>query len=128
MSVPDERVIISRGFHGVKASRHNWSAPMKTQFKYLARRNGATEVMDSGMRVIDVLGWYNVGETPEAIAEDFELPIAAVFEALAYAHEYPEEIDAIRARDAAAVAEMKEEWNELLGGRFDELMRGIPVP
>lgn len=101
---------------------------MKTQFKYLAHRNGATEVCDSGLRVIDVLGWYKVGESPEWIAEEFDLPIAAVFEALAYAHEYPAEIEAIRAKDAAAVEQVKKEWDERLGGRFDELMRGIPVP
>lgn len=101
---------------------------MKTQFKYLTSRNGATEVSDSGLRAIDVLGWYKVGETAETSAEEFELPIAAVFEALAYAHEHPEEIEAIRAADAEAVKEVMKYWDQRLGGRFDELMRGTPVP
>jgi len=87
------------------------------RFKYLNEKNGATEVLDSGLRVIDVLGWYEVGETPEAIAEDFGLPLAAVFEALAYANEYPQEIKAIRERDEAALATLKSEISERLGGR-----------
>ncbi|HVA23581.1 MAG TPA: DUF433 domain-containing protein [Chloroflexota bacterium] len=87
------------------------------RYKYLNEKNGATEVLDSGLRVIDVLGWYEVGETPEAIAEDFSLPLAAVFEALAYANEYPEEIAAIRDRDAAALKRIGFEMNKRLSGR-----------
>jgi len=98
------------------------------RFKYLKAKNGSTEILDSGLRVIDVLGWYEVGEAPEAIASDFGIPLAAVFEALAYAHERGGELQMIRDRDAVALGRVRRQTDMLLGGRLDALTLGTPVP
>ncbi len=43
-----------------------------------------------------------MGESAECLARDRDLPLPAVFEALAYAHEHPGEMDEIRRRDEEA--------------------------
>lgn len=43
--------------------------------------------------------------SPKRVAEEFDLALAAVYDALAYSHDHPEEI-------AEVVAEREERWNE----------------
>ena len=43
-----------------------------------------------------------MGESAESLAESRDLPLAAVFEALAYAYDHPDEMDKIRTADEEA--------------------------
>ena len=100
---------------------------METRFKYLALTHGEMKVAGSGLSVFNVLGSYSTGDKPEDIASAYEIPLAAVFEALAYACENADEMAATRTRNEQALSELKAEWNGRLGGRLDELLRGSPV-
>lgn len=64
--------------------------------------DGDTEIAGSGLRVFTLLGLYETGDSPEYIADEYDVPIAAVFEALAYAAEHPDEMEAIHEADEAA--------------------------
>jgi len=80
---------------------------MAIMFQHLAQAaNGDTEITGTGVRVYTILGLYEVGEAPEYIAEQRDLPLAAVYEALAYAAEHPEEMEAIRRADEAAAQQL----------------------
>ena len=81
---------------------------MTLTFKYLAAdEHGDMAIVGRRLRVYTILGEYEMGMSAEAIAENTELPVAAVYEALAYAAEHPEEREAIsRADDAAYIAWM----------------------
>jgi len=63
-------------------------------------------VVGRRIRVYDVLGYTHEGNSPGEIAEDYDLALAAVYEALAYAEEHPDEMAAIRAREDAAEQEV----------------------
>src|SRR5215216_2588884 len=76
---------------------------MTLVFKHLATAaNGATEIEGTGLRVYTILGLYEMGDSAECIAENYEVPTAAVYEALAYAADHPEEIEAIARADHEA--------------------------
>ena len=76
---------------------------MTLTFSYLtAASNGDTEISGSGLRVYTVLNLYETGDSAEYIADAYGVPIAAVYEALAYAAEHPAEMEAIRRADRAA--------------------------
>jgi len=83
--------------------------------------NGDTEIESTGVRVYTVLGLRQSGDTPEEIADAYRLPLGAVYEALAYAADHPEEMAAIR----QAEAKMERDW---LMGLPEELRRGIDLP
>jgi uncharacterized protein (DUF433 family) len=68
--------------------QHLWEGP-----------NGDTAIVAGGLRVYTILGEYEMGMSAEAIAENAEIPLAAVYEALAYAAEHPEEMQAITRAD-----------------------------
>jgi uncharacterized protein (DUF433 family) len=57
--------------------------------------DGDTEIAGTGLRVYTVLGLYEMSDSPEYIAEEYDVPIAAVHEALAYAADHPDEMEAI---------------------------------
>jgi uncharacterized protein (DUF433 family) len=71
--------------------KHLWTGP-----------NGDTAIDGTGLRVYTLATAYAMGESAEYIAAERDLPLAAVFEALAYAEEHPEEMVAIREADEAA--------------------------
>lgn len=71
--------------------QHLWEGP-----------NGDTAIVGSGLRVYTILGEYEMGRSVETIADQHDIPIAAVYEALAYAAEHPEEMEAIRRADDEA--------------------------
>jgi uncharacterized protein (DUF433 family) len=77
---------------------------MAIAFQHLVHdeKNGVTKIAGRRIRVYDVLGYTHEGYTPGEIAEDYHLPLAAVYEALAYAEEHAEEMDELRAREDAA--------------------------
>lgn len=77
---------------------------MAIAFQHLVydEKKGVTKIAGRRIRVYDVLGYTHEGCSPAEIAEDYRLPLAAVYEALAYAEEHPEEMAALRAREDAA--------------------------
>jgi len=54
-----------------------------------------------GLRVYTVLGLHETGDSPEYIAEEYDVPVAAVYECLACAADHLEEMEAIRRADEA---------------------------
>ena len=67
-------------------------------------RNGRPTIAGTGVSVRTVVGHYKLGLTPEEIADNIELELAAVYAALAYYHLYRKEIEAdIAANSEAAV-------------------------
>jgi uncharacterized protein (DUF433 family) len=83
--------------------------------------NGDTEIENTGVRVYTVLGLRQAGDMPEEIAEAYRLPLGAVYEALAYAADNPDEMDGIR----QAEANIERGW---LMGLPEELRHGVDIP
>jgi uncharacterized protein (DUF433 family) len=67
-------------------------------------RNGRPRIAGTGVTVMRIAGWYNLGLTPEEIAARIEhLTLAQIHAALAYYHANRTEIDSdIAAEEAAA--------------------------
>ncbi|MHB8618709.1 MAG: DUF433 domain-containing protein [Chloroflexota bacterium] len=59
---------------------------MAIAFQYLTydEKKDVTRIAGHRIRVYDVAGYIREGYTPRGIAEDYRLPLAAVYEALAY--------------------------------------------
>ncbi len=98
---------------------------MKLAYKHLETKKGitqkpVTEITGTGIRVFDILGLYEAGDTPEGMAEGYGIPLSSVFEALAYAHDHPEEMAALR--KASRVFATRIEDPELLS-RVRELLK-----
>src|SRR5438874_9747052 len=81
---------------------------MTLMFQYLAPdQHGDMAIAGRRLRVYTVRGEYEMGMSAESIAENADVPLAAVYEALAYAAEHREEMEAIsRAEDESYVAWM----------------------
>src|SRR5947199_3451489 len=76
---------------------------MTLAFRHLATDyQGDTVIAGTGLRVYTVLSRYQVGDSPETIADDHGIPVAAAHEALAYAFDHPDEMGAIRRADRQA--------------------------
>jgi uncharacterized protein (DUF433 family) len=76
---------------------------MPIMFQHLVKAaNGDTEIASRGLRVYTILGLYETGDSAEYIADEYDVPVAAVYEALAYAADHKEEMEAIRRADEAA--------------------------
>ena len=95
---------------------------MTLAYKHLVQKpNGATEIAGRGVRVYTILGLRDSGDTPEVIAEEYRLPLGAVYEALAYAADHPEEMENIREAELAV-------QRRILTAIPEELRRGIDIP
>src|SRR6266511_3018196 len=80
---------------------------MTLAFRHLINASdGDTEIAGKGLRVYTVLGLYQMGDSVELIAENYDVPIAAVHEALAYAADHPNEMEAITRADMEAEQRM----------------------
>ena len=76
---------------------------MTLAFQHLATgARGDTEIVGTGLRVYTVLGLYEMGESVESISEQYDVPVAAVYEALAYAADHADEMEVIGRADEAA--------------------------
>ncbi len=76
---------------------------MTLAFRHLiTAQNGDTEIDGTGLRVYTVLGLYETGDSPEYIADEYDVPLAAVYEALAHAADHPDEMEQIRKADEEA--------------------------
>lgn len=79
--------------------------PLNIKFRHLVRtQDGTTEVLEKYIRVYTLLACHRGGESPEELAEGYDVPLAAVYEALAYAADHVEEMDEIRKADEEAEA------------------------
>jgi uncharacterized protein (DUF433 family) len=95
---------------------------MSLAFRHLVRMpNGDTEIAGTGVRVYTILGLRQAGDTPEEIADAYRIPLGAVYEALAYAADNPDEMDAIREVEA----EIERAWMSRLP---EKLRRGADIP
>ncbi|MBW3598600.1 MAG: DUF433 domain-containing protein [Planctomycetes bacterium] len=87
--------------------RDPMSLPSSTTYHYLARRpeSAYRQLFVRGARIrADVLYGHYTGEeprSPEQIAADYDLPVEAVREAIAYCESEPAEIREDRLREAA---------------------------
>ncbi|HUG22311.1 DUF433 domain-containing protein, partial [Piscinibacter sp.] len=80
---------------------------MTIAFRHLVKKpNGDTEIGQTGIRVYTILDCHRSGEAPEEIAGAYDIPLAAVYEALAYAEENPDEMEAIERADDAATRKL----------------------
>ena len=68
-----------------------------------------------------ILGLKTSGDAPEEIADDYGLPLGAIYEALAYASDHPEEMEAIRHAELAV-------QRKVLLAIPEELRHGIDIP
>lgn len=64
--------------------------------------DGETRIAGRRLTVYDVLCRHQSGEDAPAIADRLDLPLAAVYEALAYALDHPDEMARLREADEAA--------------------------
>ena len=66
-------------------------------FKHLAKRpDGRTHIAGRRLTPYDMLCQHELGDTPETLSEEYDLTLAEVYEALAYAFDHPDEMDRIR--------------------------------
>ena len=95
---------------------------MSLAYKHLVQKpDGTTEIVRRGVRVYTILGLKEAGDSPEVIADAYGLPVGAVYEALAYAADHAEEMEAIRQAELAI-------QRAILTRIPEELRRGIPIP
>jgi len=64
-------------------------------------RGGRPHIAGTGMTVMRIAGWHQLGCSPEEIARKTGLSLAQIHAALAYYHANQEEIDADLADEAA---------------------------
>jgi len=97
---------------------------MSFTFRHLiTATDGDTEIAGKGLRVYTVLGLYETGDSAECIAEQYDVPVAAVHEALAYAAEHGDEMEAIRQEDEAADTRIVDQLPEQMREDARRIMR-----
>jgi len=73
-------------------------------------RGGVPRIASHGLRVSGIVQMYRSGMTPEQISEWYDdLPVGAVFSALAYAADHPEEIAAELAEERRLEEQLRKE-------------------
>jgi len=119
---------------------------MAIVFEHLVKApNGETHIAGRRLTAYDIMCQYELGRTPEDIAQSYDLSVAAVYEALAYAFEHPDEMERIRKADDAAhqrvIDQLPEQVREIArqtvaadeqayreaAGKAREARRGAPV-
>ena len=82
---------------------------MAIAFKHLTKRaDGRTHIVGHRLTPYDMLCQYELGDEPEPLAEEYNLSLAEVYEALAYAFDHPDEMASIRKYNRAAARESLE--------------------
>jgi uncharacterized protein (DUF433 family) len=77
---------------------------MAIQFRHLEHQDGVTRIAGHRMRAFDIFDIQRHGAAPDQIAEEYALPLGAVYEALAYAFDHPVEMASLEQRDRDAYA------------------------
>ena len=93
---------------------------MAIAFKYLAPdEHGDVEIAGTGVRAYDVFAQSKFSERVEDLVESFPTcTVAAILEAMAYALEHPEEMDAIRRADQEVEKRVLREAQENIRNRL----------
>jgi len=92
---------------------------MAIAFKYLAPDyHGDVEIAGTGVRAYDVFAQSKFYDRPADLVESFGVPLAAVYEALAYAAEHPEEMEAIHQADTEVQERVLKEAGEKIRNRL----------
>ena len=93
---------------------------MTVAFKYLAPDyHGDMEIVGTGVRAYDVFAQSKFRERPEELVESFPTcPLAAIYEAMAYALEHPDEMEAIRRADTEVEERVLKEAQEKIRNRL----------
>jgi|SRR5579862_5441850 len=101
---------------------------MAITYRHLEQRDGTTYLAGTRIRVYNIMTMHQEGDTPVRLAQGYHLPVAAVYEALAYAADHPEEMEAIRREEhELTVRHMKKLPKEIVQGAdlSDELRRDL---
>ena len=69
---------------------------------------GEPRVAGSGVRVYSIWVLGRAGWPPEKISQEYDIPLGAVFSALAYAADHPQEMKSCLDEDQHAVAEFQD--------------------
>jgi uncharacterized protein (DUF433 family) len=76
-------------------------------------RNGQPRIAGTGVTVRRIVGWYQLGLSPEEIAEEIgHLSLAQVHAALAYYHANRDEIEAIIAAEEKLATELEQKHRQ----------------
>jgi uncharacterized protein (DUF433 family) len=74
-------------------------------------RGGRPRIAGTGITVMRIAGWYQMGFTPEDIARKYKhLSLAQIYAALAYYHANKAAIDADIAAEEAEVEELEHQY------------------
>lgn len=81
---------------------------MALTYRHIVKKaNGDTAVAGGRIRVYTLFMNHQFGgDSPEDLASDYDLPLGAVYEALAYAADHPEEMEALRTANEEAGREV----------------------
>jgi len=101
---------------------------MNLAYRHLVKvPNGATEIAGRGIRVYTMLCNHESGDSVEELASDFDLPLGAVYEALAYAADHPEEMNEIRIIEAEIERDLMAKGEKMIEeGRKRRLGTALP--
>jgi len=93
---------------------------MAIAFKYLAPdEHGDIEISGTGVRAYDVFAQSKFSERPEDLVESFPTcSLAAIHEAMAYALEHTDEMEAIHKADMAVEKRVLKEAREKIRNRL----------
>lgn len=81
-------------------------------------RGGRPRIAGTGVTVRRVVAWYQLGLSPEEIANEFgHLNLAQVHAALAYYHANREEVEADLAGEEAEAEKLAQERHQTAGGK-----------
>lgn len=95
---------------------------MPFSYRYLApKSSGDMAIAGRGIRVYTMYCAYEMGDSAELLAENYDLPLPAVLEALAYAYDHLEEMDSIRRGDEEAGRRLTAELPDHLRRMAEEI-------
>ncbi|MGH2365870.1 MAG: DUF433 domain-containing protein [Chloroflexota bacterium] len=80
---------------------------MAIQYQYLEQVKGVTMIGGHRIRVLDIDDRRKTGLTPEELANGYEIPLGAVYEAIAYAENHKAEIATLRLDEESALARVQ---------------------
>ena len=70
---------------------------MAIAFKHITKRaDGRTHIVGRRLTPYDLFCQYELGMDPDKLATEYDLSMAEVYEALAYAFDHPDEMSALR--------------------------------
>ncbi|GEM_PF-1795708 len=97
---------------------------MAIAFKHITRRaDGRTHIVGRRLTPYDILCQYELGDEPETLAKEYDLSMAQVYEALAYALDHPDEMRERRELDHAAARNLEHVPKQMRGTAREAIAR-----